>query len=312
MSRPRVALTAALTFLAVAATARADGPCFTRDGSLFCKFGIEQWENGKQTANRHRWELQCTKADGKTSCGLVTTIFAPLTKDDWLVKEGRYATTDGGLVLKNDKWTEGTLVFEILHRDDSRETVTMHFAKGDSAELLAFKAVGKRSGGHTIEFRIPKDTTTLQVPILMPGLRAGSGSAAAPPSGAAEGAPSTNAGPDVILSPDDQRAYERFRNSGCLDRAMENPEAGLHEAVRKRCGTAVADGATGTDPSWNPSDKELRCMAEAMAEAFKAFTQKCLVENGLSAKGQEQALTMMAPMFDAEALLQNMRKDRPQ
>jgi hypothetical protein len=268
--------------------------------ALSCRVGLDWVRNGKLEQSRELWDLWCTRQGEAITCDLATTQFVPrhvpLHEDEWLVEEHRYGTANGGLVLHNDRWMDGTFRFDVVAERGLRDVVTMRFASDPSVpqlDLVDFKASGVQrelfSGdAETIELRVPEYTTTVQMPITVPGMH------------------STDEKHDAAfrrsLSPKDREAYEQFLKSACnKDPQFKNLDEG---AVRSHCKVAPPLDKSPTTTNLTPPQK--RCIAEAMVASMHAATRQCLADAGLSSKGREQFFATYPKMFDVDTLAQDM------
>jgi hypothetical protein len=88
-----------------------------------------------------------------------------------------YYSSDGTLRLLNADWQRGRLDFTVVHSDKSTIEVMLRLKSTDNVIYLdSFKATGIARGllsdtMTTIEYRIPKYTYMLNVPVQMRGLR---------------------------------------------------------------------------------------------------------------------------------------------
>ena len=174
-------------------------------------FGIEQWEDGKLTTHRRQqWDLQCSYPEPatnrpNTSCSLKRVVIdEELTPGSGaIIGTTKHDSSQGTLRLINTDWERGRLDFTIVYSDGGTTEVMLRMKRKDNIFYLdSFKATAITRGTlvltplTTIEYRIPKYTYTLNVPVLMRGLR---------PTGAKEW--------DAIvgtLSKEDQTAWEEF------------------------------------------------------------------------------------------------------
>jgi hypothetical protein len=157
------------------------------DGSyqLRFDFGIEQWEEGKLTTHRkQQWVLRCSYPDpfenlSSTTCSLDRVIIDKgwRPSDGDMIGKHSHNSSDGTLKFVSVNWPRGVLDFTVVHTDRSTIEVLMRFkAKGTILYLDSFKATGIARGVlsdsmSTIEYRIPKYSYVLSVPVDMRGLR---------------------------------------------------------------------------------------------------------------------------------------------
>jgi hypothetical protein len=158
----------------------------TDDGAhqLTFDFGIEQWEQGKLTSHRvQQWFLQCSYPDPvtsqpSTSCWLYRTVIdrALTASSGDIISQQRHYSSDGTLKLLNIRWPNA-LDFTVVNTDRSTIEVMLRLTKKENNLYLdSFKATGIARGVFSnsltaIDFKIPKYTYTLNVPVKMNGLR---------------------------------------------------------------------------------------------------------------------------------------------
>ena len=165
-----------------------------------------------------------------------------------------------------------------------------------SLDLVEFKASGVQRGPFSgdveaIELRIPEYTTTVQVPITLPGMHSAD--------------EKQDADLRRSLTPKDREAYDRFVKSPCMKNVFEKPAP--EDAMRAHC-PDVAALLDKNDTTTKPTPQQLRCLTEAMSNSLQAALRACLADAGLSPRGQEQVLLMMAKAFDVDAMAEAMRK----
>ena len=290
----------AMAALMPAPVVSASGTCTTvSSDALDCKFGLDWLIDGTLRQGRELWELHCVPRGEATSCNLTTQI-VPIFAENWCVMQHHYTSTNGGgLALHNGRWMEGTLQFDVVGKNGEREVVVaMRFAKDpetQSLELVEFKAKGvARVGGDVaaIELRVPEYTTTVQLPITLPGMH------------------SANAKRDAdfrqSLSPPDREAYERFQKSECAKKVFEKSVS--KDALRAHCPEAAAF-LDEEDTTTSRTQQQKRCMAEAVIAFYRAAMRPCLTDAGLSVKGQERYFATKA--FDVNAMVEAMQKGAP-
>jgi hypothetical protein len=184
----------------------------TTEYTLMFPFGIEQWENDKKSTYRYQqWLFMISYPDiltKKWTIGITLerTIFDGVDNKFGIgaVASSRtHSQADGTLQLRGVDPKRGIVDFTIVFDDTSTAEVMLRMKfKDGSVYLDSFKAVGIARGVLSdtmtpIEYRIPKYTYTLNVPIKMHGLRE-------------EGAKEWD---DMLstLSKEDQIAWEKFR-----------------------------------------------------------------------------------------------------
>jgi hypothetical protein len=153
--------------------------------TIMCSFGVEQWEDNKQSTFRYQqWHFTVSYPDvvtkqRSTSCVLERTVFDGLDRNTALgaiVASRMHSQTDGTLKLHRVDWKKGILDFTIVFDDMSTAEIMLRMKYKDGAIYLeSFKAAGIARGIlsdtiRPIEYRIPKYTYTLNVPIKMQGL----------------------------------------------------------------------------------------------------------------------------------------------
>lgn len=158
----------------------------TRAGyNIYSVFGIEQWEDGKlATHRRQQWTIECDYSVAmnppSTSCTLTRVVIdEELTPGTGaMISTHRHYTSDGTLRLITADWEGGRLDFTIVNSDKSTtEAMLSMKIKSTLIFLDSFKATAITRGNFfdipltTIEYRMPKYTYTLNVPVLMRGLR---------------------------------------------------------------------------------------------------------------------------------------------
>lgn len=155
---------------------------------IMTELGIEQVERGKLTTHRYQvWWLSCSFPDSigresGTSCSLERTVFDRY-QDDYLktvVSSRTHHTGDGTLRITLADWRQGSLHFSLIHPDGTTTEVMLlmkyqKVAGSTMIYLTSFKAVG--IGGvlsgtlEAIEYRIPKYTYTLNLPVVIRGMK---------------------------------------------------------------------------------------------------------------------------------------------
>ena len=299
-SRTMMLATALVLALMSAPAAWARGACpIVSNDHLSCKFGLDWVVNGKLDRSRELWDLQCFRRGEAVSCDLTSTQLIPLFPENWVVVDVHYASADGGLILHDDRWMEGAFLFDVVQKEGSRYVITMRFANDQntqSLDLVEFKASSVQRGlfsgdVEAIELRIPEYTTTVQVPITLPGMHSAD--------------EKQDADLRRSLTPKDREAYDRFVKSPCMKNVFEKPAP--EDAMRPHC-PDVAALLDKNDTTTKPTPQQLRCVAEAMTNSLQAAMRACLADAGLSPRGQEQVLLMMAKAFDVDAMAEAMRK----
>ena len=174
-------------------------------------FGIEQWEDGKLTTHRRQqWELHCSYPEPATNrqntwCSLKRVVInEELTPGSGaIIGTTKHDSSDGTLRLINADWERGRLDFTIVYSDRGTTEVMLGMKReGNIFYLDSFKATAITRGTFvltpltTIEYRIPKYTYTLNVPVVMRGLKS---------TGAKEWDEMV-----ATLSKEDQKAWEEF------------------------------------------------------------------------------------------------------
>lgn len=146
-------------------------------------FGIEQWEEGRLTTGRYQqWMLDCYlyNKQSDTSCNLERVVI-----DKWageliggaMVTTHKHYSSDGTLRLNAVDWQKGKLDFTIIFTDKDTAEVMLRFkTKNTMLCLDSFKSFGIAKGWFSdsmvaVEYRIPKYTYILSVPMAMRGLR---------------------------------------------------------------------------------------------------------------------------------------------
>lgn len=149
-------------------------------------FGIEQWEDGKLTTHRRQqWDLHCSYPEPATNrpntwCSLKRVVIdEELTpRSGAIIGTTKHDSSDGTLRLIIADWESGRLDFTIVYSDGGTTEVMLRMKReGNIFYLDSFKATAITRGTifltplTTIEYRIPKYTYTLNVPVVMRGLR---------------------------------------------------------------------------------------------------------------------------------------------
>jgi len=178
---------------------------------LYFNFGIEQWEGDRRNSIRYQqWFLQADFPDPiskktNTWCNLERIIIDKWEKGhiQTIIGVRNHSPENGTLKFQRLDWAKGVFDCSIVLDDLSTIEIMLRMKLKDGAIWLqSFKAVGIARGIFsdtmtTIEYRIPKYTYTLNVPIEMRGLRS-------------EEDKKTD---DMLstLSKEDQIAWEKFR-----------------------------------------------------------------------------------------------------
>ncbi|MDA1304862.1 MAG: hypothetical protein O2999_11285 [Nitrospirae bacterium] len=178
--------------------------------NLTFNFGVEQWENDKRAEKMNeRWLLQCVYPDNlaknvSTWCHLDRTKFMQFGDEVFASSHDHYVS-DGTLKLMDVDWERGILDLSVVHKDKTTTEVKIRMTiQNQSIYLDSFEAFAISRGLFpdspmtVIEFRIPKYTYTLNVPIKMLGLRSEEDKKLE----------------DMVasLSQQDQKAWEKFKN----------------------------------------------------------------------------------------------------
>ena len=157
-----------------------------RGYSVAVLFGVEQLENKVVSKSRRElWYLACINSPlsgnpSPTYCNLERTVFDDLSVSRHLktmISVQRHSTSNGTLIINKADWIGGNLSFAVLHPDKSRTEVLMKLAtEKDSLFIRSFKGIGVRVGPLTsklqsVEYRIPEHTYTVDIPVVMPGLK---------------------------------------------------------------------------------------------------------------------------------------------
>lgn len=201
----------------------------TDDGvyQLRFDFGIEQWEQEKLTNHRlQQWILRCSYPVAttvhSTRCDLERLVIdkklTPSSGD--IINQHWHSVSDGTLKLVNVDWPKGVLDFTVVHTDQSTIEVMLRIKVTEkSLYLKSFKATGIARGFLSnsltaIEYRIPKYTYMLNVPVEMNGLQ-----------------PMADKEWDDLLttlSKEDQKRWEDFRANlkDCSTRKEETKQPG--------------------------------------------------------------------------------------
>jgi hypothetical protein len=147
-------------------------------------FGIEQWEAGQRTAFRiQQWWFWCRypefpSAKPTTGCGLSRVVIdRPAGLDGVVISQYQHDLSDGTLRMRKADWVGGRLDLQLMHQDKTTTEIWIDLAYHDKRIYLkSFRALrtlrAMVSGeGVTIEYRIPKYTYILDVPVEMRGLK---------------------------------------------------------------------------------------------------------------------------------------------
>jgi hypothetical protein len=153
----------------------------TSEGGLFFDVGVEQWENGKKAAFRHQiWAFRCSVRRALPTTPNCTV--ERLVIDDWgqfsgvLVRMHTHQPSENNIRINRLDWDIGVLDITLQFYDGETAEVSVRFErKGNLYYLRSFKGVSVHRSGvgddlSTIEYRIPKYTYTLNVPLEMKGL----------------------------------------------------------------------------------------------------------------------------------------------
>lgn len=273
-----------------------------RDGSynLNAEFGIEQWEDGKLTTHRRQqWFLNCdypeflTKAP-KTWCSLDRVVIDEgLTQHSGaMIKSHQHHFSDGTLKLVRADWPRGVLDFTVVHRDKSTIEVMLRMKIKDGLiHLDSFKGTGIARGllsntMTTIEYRIPRYTYMLSVPLEMRGLRSAS----------------DKEWDEMLatLSKEDRKSWEDFRAK--MLNVCELNKGPDGELLQK----AIPNYEARTLSDLTPEEK--RRLAAVMADEWAKDLAKCLATTKISPAGQKKIIGLMRKQLASSLELGGSRK----
>lgn len=259
---------------------------------LTFNFGIEQWEEGKLSTFRYQqWLLQCAYPDpgtgqAQTWCSLNRTVI-----DKWseamggtVISTHKHYSAEETLKLRRINWQRGELDFHIILTDGSTIEVMLRMKfKDNSIHLDSFKAIGIARGILTdtmvpLEYKIPRYTYTLNVPVEMIGLRS----------------KKDKKWDDMIatLSKQDQESWKKFiAKSDKECRAFDKFDDQLKKIIPnyEKRQSDIEKGA-GLTP------EEKNKLGNYFAEEFG----KCIANSGVSKDGQKKILDFMRQMAISE------------
>jgi len=237
---------------------------------LTFNFGIEQWENNKQSTNQYqKWFLRASFPQPATKkrttrCSLERLVITmwPETSLGTVISQHNHYQEDGTLKLQRVDWEKGILDFSIALADLSTIEIALRMGlKNDRIYLKSFNAIGIARGMFSdtmtaIEYKIPKYTYTLDVPVKMTGLRS----------------ENDKKWDDMIgtLSEEDQIAWEKSKAEGakCVDKEFDG---NLKKII--------------PDSETRETDLTLEEKAKLEAAFFEQFN-KCLSKSSISRDGQ--------------------------
>ena len=191
-----------------------------------------------------------------------------------IISAHRHYTSDGTLRLITADWEGGRLDFTIVNSDDSTTEAMLRMKiKRTLIFLDSFKATAITRGTSflipltTIEYRLPKYTYTLNVPVLMRGLR--------------PMADKTRADIFATLSNEDQNAWEELGNknlSTCTN--VGNTDELLKKITPNEARRLELE--KGADPTTDEKSKILNY--------FHAEMTKCLAHSKISPAGRKKII----------------------
>ena len=250
--------------------------------NLSFNFGIEQWEDGKKSTFRHQqWFLQCSYPEPlsnrpETWCSLERIVI-----DHWekisggdVIGTHKHYFSDGTLKLLRVDWQRGELDFNIVLTDNSTIEVMlrMKYERGN-IYLDSFKAIGIARGRLTdsmvpLEYKIPKYTYILNVPVEMTGLRS----------------MDDKKWDDMIatLSKQDQISWEKFKATP--DKKCKAFDKFSEEALKK-----IISNYERRKPQLDKGDDDLT--PEESGKFLDYFVEefaKCIANSGVSKDGQKK------------------------
>lgn len=257
------------------------------------EFGIEQLEDGKVgTFRRQRWILNCSYPEPitrrlQTYCNLERMVI-----DDWnqaseaprpslafpVVTVHAHNSEDGSLRDLQADWPSGKLDFKVIYTDGDSTDVMIRFRwHGTAMHLTDFKGIGVTHGvvsDHlaAIEYRIPRYSSVLSVPIEVKGFKS-------------SGEKAWN---DLVakLSSADQAAWAAIRTD-----PKNRPE---FESVVAKVQAAFPEWkAINAGEKKLSADDELR-LNQAMRDVFVASFSAWLRRSALSGAAQKQMLEHLA------------------
>ena len=152
---------------------------------LVFDFGIEQYEDGKRTDHRlQNWYLLCNYpapiafgGKGKTYCRLNRTVYDRILPDELTVTQEFHSEQTGNLQILDMDWKAGKLDFTIIYAEGNRTEVMIRMSQNDRNFFLdSFKSLTSARSVFSneltsVEYRIPEQTYTVDMPIRMRGLK---------------------------------------------------------------------------------------------------------------------------------------------
>jgi hypothetical protein len=257
--------------------------------NLTFNFGIEQWENGKLTTHRkQQWILRCSYPDPlekklETFCSLERVVI-----DDWgkllsgaVITTHHHSSLEGTLRLLNVDWKRDQLDFTIVYTDNTTSEVMIRLKFKDGIIYLdSFKAFGISRGVFSdsmeaIEYKIPKYTYIMNVPVEMRGLRSMDDKKWDDMSAA--------------LSKQDQAAWEKVAVADKCQfwSSSLDDELFLNKIIidnKRKAKVKIGDELT---PEEN----------QRLLQHFTDEFAKCLAKSGISAAGQKAIVDVVRQMY---------------
>lgn len=151
--------------------------------SLFFSVGIEQWtQNQRETFRRQVWHFSCKGGNSEqpktpVECTVRRTVIDTAMMGGLpIVAEHYHSLDDETLRIGRFDWEKGVAELSIVHTNGRTAEVTILFAARDGAyflkEFSAAMLIRELPSGtvSVIEFRIPKYTYHVNVPIEIPGV----------------------------------------------------------------------------------------------------------------------------------------------
>jgi hypothetical protein len=155
--------------------------------NLFFAFGIEQWENAKQSKVYSQWTLICSSQDSatgevKNTCNLdenkIDTRWSVSKNSGSQITNVHKSTDDGSMTIRKIDWRNGVLDFAVhyLLSENPLEVRIRFLREADSLYLDSFNAVQITRGVFadiltSVELRIPEYDYVVQIPLEMRGMK---------------------------------------------------------------------------------------------------------------------------------------------
>jgi hypothetical protein len=262
---------------------------------LMFRFGIEQWEGDKKSSFRYQqWSIQASFPEPSTKKRVTWCNLERVIIDKWgkemggpIIATRTHSPTDGTLKFQHVNWEKGILDFSIVLDDLSTIEMMLRMTlKDGTIYLKSFKAVGIARGFLSdtmtaIEYRIPKYTYTLDVPVEMKGLRS----------------EDDKKWDDMLgtLSKEDQIAWEKFRVEMPTKCKTLNKTFTDEETLKK-----IMPDYEKRKPELDkgrPFTPEERSKLEAI---FVEEWAKCISKSSISKDGQSKISNEMRRSFNEE------------